>query len=325
MKAIYYDGTLGFTKDYPMPERKAGEALVRVLAAGICRTDLEIVKGYMDFTGIPGHEFVGIVEQCDDTRWEGQRVVGAINCGCGTCAYCLGGLERHCPDRSVLGILGRDGAFAEMLVLPERNLLLVPDVLANEEAVFVEPLAAALEIPEQVSIRPTDRVLVLGDGKLGLLIAQVLHRIGGDLEVVGKHREKLSIISKKGIQTRLPDEMREGRMPDLRYDLVVEATGSARGFEQACTFVRPRGTIVLKSTIAGGAQMNLSPLVVDEITVIGSRCGPFVPAIRWLAERAIDVRSLIGRTFPLEQGLAAFEEASKRETLKVIIAMSNKG
>ena len=319
VKAIYYDGALGFAKDYPMPERKPGEALVRVLAAGICRTDLEIAKGYMDFRGIPGHEFVGVVEQCDEEKWVGRRVVGAINCGCGKCAYCLRGLERHCPDRSVLGIAGRDGAFAEMLVLPEQNIHRVPDALSDEEAIFVEPLAAALEIPEQMSIRPTDRVLVLGDGKLGLLIAQVLHRIGCDPEVVGKHRKKLTILSKKGIRTRLADEtkIREGQ--PLRYDIVVEATGSPEGFEQACAFVRPRGTIVLKSTIAGGARMNLSLLVVNEITVIGSRCGPFAPAIRWLEERAIDVRSLIGRTFPLEEGLAAFEEASKREALKVII------
>ncbi len=320
MKAIYYDGALAFTKEYAMPKRKAGEALVRVLAAGICRTDLEIAKGYMDFRGISGHEFVGVVEQCDEKKWVGRRVVGAINCGCGKCAYCLRGMERHCPDRSVLGISGRDGAFAENLVLPEQNLHRVPDALSDEEAIFVEPLAAALEILEQVSIRPTDRVLLLGDGKLGLLIAQVLHRIGCDPEVVGKHRKNLSILSKKGIRTRPAEdetEMREGQ--PLRYDLVVEATGSPEGFEQACGWVRPRGTVVLKTTLAGASEIDLTPLVVDEITVIGSRCGPFAPAIRWLEERAIDVRSLIGRTFPLEEGLAAFEEASKREALKVII------
>lgn len=323
VKAIYYDGALGYTEDYPMPERRTGEALVRVLAAGICRTDLEIVKGYMDFEGVLGHEFVGIVAACDEAGWMGKRVVGEINCGCGRCAYCLGGLERHCPERSVLGILGRDGAFAETLVVPERNLHLVPDALADEEAIFVEPLAASLEILEQVPIPPTDRVLVLGDGKLGLLIAQVIHRIGCDLVVVGRHREKLSILSKKGIRTYLVDEMEEQREFDLRYDVVVEATGSLEGFERACGLVRPRGMIVLKSTVSGGAEMNLARLVVDEVTVVGSRCGPFAPAIRWLEERALDVQSLIWRTFPLEEGVAAFEEASKREALKVLLKMES--
>lgn len=323
MKAIYYDGTLGFSEIYPTPERGSGEVLVQVLAAGICRTDLEIAKGYMDFEGILGHEFVGVVATCDEAEWMGKRVVGEINCGCGRCAYCLGGLERHCPERSVLGIVGRDGAFAETLVLPERNLHLVPDSLADEEAIFVEPLAASLEILEQMPVRPTDRVAVLGDGKLGLLIAQVIHRIGCDLVVVGRHREKLSILTERGIRTCLDDET-EGRGEfDLRYDVVVEATGSLEGFERACDLVRPRGTVVLKSTVSGGVETNLARLVVDEVVVVGSRCGPFAPAIRWLEEGAVDVRSLIWRTFSLEEGLAAFEEASKREALKVVLKMGS--
>ena len=268
----------------------------------------------MGFRGVLGHEFVGEVEEADDADWLGRRVVGEINCGCGTCSYCLRGLERHCPSRSVLGILDRDGAFAEHLTLPLRNLHVVPDAIPDEEAVFTEPLAAALEIPEQVPLRPTDEVAVLGDGRLGSLIAQVLHLFGCSLLVVGRHEEKLAILRRRGIETVAPDEVEE-----RSFDLVVEATGSAEGLQTAIGLSRPRGTVVLKSTVASTTSFDTARLVVDEITVVGSRCGPFEPALRLLEQRSVDVRSMISATFPLTQGEEAMEYAARRDALKVLL------
>lgn len=316
MKALVFDGTLRFADDYPQPKPSPDEALVRVLLAGICNTDLEIIKGYMGFRGVLGHEFVGIVVEAPDAGIVGKRVVGEINAWCGDCPTCRAGRPTHCPHRTTLGIFGRDGAFAEYLTLPQRNLHLVPDNLSNEAAVFVEPLAAALEILEQVHIRPTDRVAVLGDGKLGLLVAQVLSLTGCALTVVGHHATKLAILARKGIPTTT-------QPPDDRFDVVVECTGQAAGFDLARRLVRPRGTLVLKSTFAGTQETTLAPLVVDEITLLGSRCGPFAPALRLLAAGLIDPAPLISATYPLEEGLVAMERARQRGTLKVLLRVAD--
>ncbi len=313
MKAIVYDGTLRLETEYPQPAPPPGEALVRVRLAGICNTDLEIVRGYMGFRGVLGHEFVGVVEDCADRSLTGQRVVGEINACCGECPFCRAGMPTHCPNRTTLGIWGRDGAFAEYLTLPVRNLHVVPDEVPDEEAVFTEPLAAALEILEQVSIRPTQRVVVLGDGKLGLLVAQVLALTGCDLLVVGHHPEKLAILARRGIATA-----REGEA-EGPADVVVECTGRPEGFTAAKHLLRPRGTLVLKSTYHGRVEADLTALVVDEITLVGSRCGPFAPALRLLQRRWVDVRSLIGAVYPLEEGLVAFARAAEPGMLKVLL------
>ncbi len=314
MRALVYDGQLRFVNDYPAPVLVAGEALVRVELAGICNTDLEITRGYMGFHGVLGHEFVGVVESCPDPAWIGQRVVGEINCYCGTCPTCLAGNPTHCPQRTTLGIGGRDGALADYCVLPVRNLHQVPGNVPDEDAVFTEPLAAALEILEQVHIRPTQSVVVLGDGKLGLLVAQVLRLSGCALLVVGRHRDKLAILEHQGIPIRLASE-------DTREtaDVVIDCTGQAEGFAMARAMVRPRGTLVLKSTFHGLNEVSLTSIVVDEVTLVGSRCGPFAPALRLLAMSLVDVRSLITATYSLEQSPAAFERAQARGALKVLV------
>ncbi len=310
-------------REVPRPEPPPGEALVRVRLAGICHTDQELARGYMSFAGTPGHEFVGEVVALGASDEEpgvplGQRVVGEINAACGTCAACRADLGRHCPTRTVLGILGRDGSFAEYLTLPTRNLHAVPDGVPDETAVFVEPLAAALEILEQVPIRPTDRVVVLGDGKLGQLVARALAATGCALTVVGHHATKRALLASAGI-----DAVAE--LPAERADVVVDCTGRAAGFAEAMRLVRPRGTLVLKSTVADarpGADappLNLAPLVIDEITVVGSRCGPFAPALRALAERRVAVEPLVSADYPLGDGVAAFERAAAPGTLKVLL------
>jgi threonine dehydrogenase-like Zn-dependent dehydrogenase len=314
MRALVYNGQLRLVKDYPRPEPPLGEALVRVRLAGICNTDLEIVRGYMSFQGVLGHEFVGVVEECADESLVGQRVVGEINCYCGECPTCRAGVPTHCPNRTTLGIWGRDGALADYLSLPVANLHIVPEAISDEAAVFVEPLAAALEILEQVQVKPADRVVVLGDGKLGLLVAQVLGLTGCDLVVGGRHEEKLAILQRRGVDARLANEL-----PAEKADVVVDCTGHPGGFAAARGLVKPRGTLVLKSTFHGGVEVNLSMLVVDEITLIGSRCGPFAPALRLLERGLVDVESLISVTYPLGEGLAAFEQAQKKEVLKVLL------
>jgi alcohol dehydrogenase len=314
MRALVYDGQLRLVEDYPRPEPPLGEALVRVRLAGICNTDLEIVHGYMGFRGVLGHEFVGVVEECADGSLVGQRVVGEINCYCGECPTCRAGAPTHCPNRTTLGIGGRDGAFADYLTLPVANLHPVPEAVSDKAAVFVEPLAAALEILEQVQIKPTDRVVVLGDGKLGLLVAQVLGLTGCDLVVGGRHEEKLAILQRRGIDARLADEL-----PTEKADVAVDCTGHPSGFAAARGLVKSRGTLVLKSTFHGGVEVNLSMLVVDEITLVGSRCGPFAPALRLLERGLVDVESLVSATYPLGKGLAAFEEAQKKGALKVLL------
>ncbi|MCA9772434.1 MAG: alcohol dehydrogenase catalytic domain-containing protein, partial [Myxococcales bacterium] len=269
MKALVYDGAVHLA-DRPVPHPGADQALVRVTYSGICNTDLELSRGYMGFQGILGHEFVGVVERSPDPAWTGKRVVGDINYGCGRCAWCARGDAHHCPNRTVLGILNQEGAHAEYLVCPVRNLLEVPDAVADAQAVFTEPVAAAAEILEQVSMGPGEPVAVLGDGKLGLLIAQVLATTGCDLLAIGKHPEKLRTLADRGIKTALV-----GDVADYQAAVVVEATGSPSGFEAAMRLVRPRGTLVLKSTYEGGFHWNPAPLVINEITLVGSRCGPF--------------------------------------------------
>jgi threonine dehydrogenase-like Zn-dependent dehydrogenase len=323
MRALVIDNGLHLKRIYPKPAPPKGEALVRVLQAGVCNTDLELVKGYMKFTGVPGHEFVGVVEQAAG-REEliGRRVAGEINAACGVCDTCRARRPTHCPNRTTLGIDRRDGAFADYLLLPFENLHPLPDSVSNDQAVFVEPLAAACEILQQVNIRPTDRVAVIGDGKLGLLCAQVVALTGCNLIAVGRHAEKLQILQRRGIvSTADPSTIKPGSL-----DIVVEATGTPSGFAAARQLVRPRGTIVLKSTYQGEAlPVNLTSIVVDEITLIGSRCGPFEPAIRLLAHNQIDVESLIQARFSLDDGVAAFEHAARKGTLKVIVEMINTG
>jgi threonine dehydrogenase-like Zn-dependent dehydrogenase len=313
----YWGQELEIVEDYPTPEPPPGEALIRVKLAGICNTDLELVKGYMQFQGIPGHEFVGVVERAPGAEeWQGRRVVGEINAACGHCPTCRAGRPTHCPHRTTLGIAGRDGAFAEYLTLPIRNLLPVPVSLPDEIAVFTEPLAAACEILQQIHVRPTDRVVVLGDGKLGLLCAQTLALTGCDLTAVGHHQEKLDLLAQRGIPTALDDK---SVAPGA--DLVIEATGHPGGYAAARRLVRPRGTIVLKSTYHGSLEANLTMVVVDEVTLVGSRCGPFAPALRLLERGLVDVVPLIQARYPLDQALAAFEHAARPGTLKILVEM----
>ncbi len=317
MKALWLENQqLRLRDDIPLPA-KPGETLVKVRLAGVCGTDLEMVKGYYPFTGIPGHEFVGEIVQSQETLDSGlvgKRVVGEINASCGTCEQCRGGRPTHCENRTVLGILNRDGVFAEYVNLPLENLHLVPDSVSDEAAVFVEPLAAALEIQQQVQIKPTDRILLVGAGRLGQLIAQTLALTGADLRVVARHPLQQKLLAERGI--KLVDE---ADVQPWRYDVVVEATGSTAGFDLARKAIRPRGTFVLKSTYKGEMTLNLSPVVVDEITIVGSRCGPFAPALRLLEKKEVDPTVLIAAEFGLTDGLRAFEEAEKRGMLKVVV------
>lgn len=314
MQALTFKKSLTVKKNLP-PAGLPNECRVRVLLAGLCSTDLEITKGYMGFSGIPGHEFVGVVEKSDDPRWIGKRVVGEINAACGDCCFCLRGMKSHCARRTVLGILGRNGSFAEFLSLPTQNLHPVPDEISDEEAVFVEPLAAAFRILEQLPIRFEDRVTLLGDGKLGLLIAQAL-KGKCRLVVIGRHPERRDLVEKWGIDFLSASETNPLRKLS---DIVIDATGSSSGFALAQQLVRPQGTIVLKTTCAGKPKVDLARVVIDEVTVIGSRCGPFKPALEALAQKKIDVRSLIEETFPLKKGKEAFRKAAKRGVLKVLL------
>jgi len=319
MKALYFDQKLSL-RDLPKPAPRPGEALIRVSSAGICNTDLEITRGYMGFRGVLGHEFAGRVEACEDSSWIGRRVVGEINLPCGQCEFCRAGLGNHCPDRAVLGISNKDGAFAEYLTLPVRNLHALPDSVEDLQAVFVEPLAAALEILEQVPVKKFKQCVVLGDGKLGQLIARVLKPHCQNLRVVGKHESKLALLQAAGIETRsLVALTARLPAPEDKPDLVIEATGSPSGLSLAFQLIRPRGTIVLKSTFHGQADLNLTPVVVDEVTLIGSRCGPFTKAIDLLASGQLDLQPLISRVMPLEQGPEAMKKAREKDTLKIIL------
>ena len=316
MRGLWLEGgAIRVRDDLPAPAPPPGEALVRVLAAGVCNTDLELVRGYYPFTGIPGHEFVGRVESAPGAKeWEGRRVVGEINASCGRCAACAAGRRTHCERRTVLGIVSRNGAFAESLTLPLENLHEVPEGIPDEAAVFTEPLAAALEVQEQVGVGPQDRVVVVGDGKLGNLVAQTLALTGCALTVVGRHAAKLALLEERGIATGSADAIRAGQA-----DIAVECTGNPEGFELARSAVRPRGTIVLKSTYAGRTSLDISRIVVDEVTLVGSRCGPFAPALRLLAEGRVDVAPLVHARFPLADAVAAFAEAARPDVLKVLV------
>lgn len=318
MKALHFDGELSL-RDVSKPRPGADEALIRVMLAGVCGTDIQILNGYSGFRGIPGHEFIGRVEECENPKWAGKRVVGEINVSCGDCDFCLWGLGRHCPRRTVMGIVNRDGAFAEYTVLPVFNLHAVPDSVSDEAAVFVEPLAAAAEILEQVTIRPRVRVAVLGDGRLGLLVAQVLYQARAQVTLLGRHPWKLDLAHSWGIQVSgLGDEHARKN----KYSIVVEATGSPSGLDAAFRLVEPRGTIVMKSTFHGMAQFDTAKLVVDEVTLVGSRCGTFARAIDLLAKGNVKVDQLVSKTFSLDDGVAAFEYVRKNSPLKVLLRMA---
>ncbi|WP_437806704.1 MDR/zinc-dependent alcohol dehydrogenase-like family protein [Sorangium sp. So ce1078] len=327
MRALVWDGTAARVVDRDPPSITAGMAVVEVRCAGICNTDLEITKGYMDFRGTLGHEFVGEVVD-GPAAWRGRRVVGEINFACGRCSTCARGLGRHCPARTVMGIAGADGALAERVAVPVANLHAVDDRVDDEAAVFTEPLAAAFAILEQVRVAPGASALVFGDGKLGLLIAQVLHQAGARVLAVGKHEEKLALLRAQGIATELfrpvaPVDagaaLPQGAWAGEPAEIVVEATGTAEGFMRAVRATRPRGTLVLKSTVAGLSSVHLAELVIHEITVVGSRCGLFEPALRALEARTVDVRPLVSARVPLERAEEALQAAAAPGVLKVLV------
>ena len=317
MKALRVDRKKLHVREIDKPTR-GDEALVRVHLSGICNTDLEIARGYGGFKGTIGHEFVGVVEESPEDSMLGQRVVGEINAGCGKCELCKAGDPRHCAGRTVLGIHGRDGAHAEFLRLPLANLIAVPDMVEDEHAVFTEPLAAACGILERVAINKNTRVAVTGDGKLGLLCAQVIALSGAPVLLVGKHAEKLRIAERRGIETSM---LRDATKHKREFDVVVEASGSASGFATALEMLRPRGALVLKSTFAGvdPATIDQVRLVVDEISIVGSRCGRFQPALDLLKKGAIDIDSLISEEYSLDKGVHAMERAEKKGVLKVFL------
>jgi threonine dehydrogenase-like Zn-dependent dehydrogenase len=315
MKALRVENKRVAVKEVDKPERDS-EAIVRVLLSGICNTDLEIARGYANFTGTIGHEFVGIVESAADTTLIGKRVVGEINAGCGRCDLCRTGDSRHCPNRTVLGIVGRDGAHAEFLRLPEINLLLVPEKIVDEHAVFTEPLAAACGILERVNITSDDRVVVIGDGKLGLLCVQVLALTGASVLLVGKHAEKRRIAERRGIESCT---VKQAQKKSREFDIAVEAAGSASGFELALSLLKPRGSLVLKTTFHGTTEIPAAQIVVNEISVVGSRCGRFTPALNLLRKSAVDVDSLISAEFPLSSGVSAMKRAGEPGVLKVLL------
>jgi threonine dehydrogenase-like Zn-dependent dehydrogenase len=316
VKALRFENQSLQVSEIDRPKR-SGEALVRVTMAGVCSTDLEIVRGYAGFSGVLGHEFVGVVEDSPDRSQIGRRVVGEINTGCGRCEGCRRGDPRHCPARAVLGIRGRDGAFAEYLTLPPENLRFPADTVTDRQAIFTEPLAAACQILDQVTVVPTTRAAVIGDGKLGQLVARTLQTTGAEITMIGKHATKLALAAKAGVQT-LAFPFQTNDKPS-NFDLVVEASGSAGGLQLATEIARPQGTIILKSTFAGEASLNTSRIVVNELKILGSRCGRFEPALALLAQGKIEVESLIAHEFPLSDGVAAIQKAATPGALKVLI------
>jgi threonine dehydrogenase-like Zn-dependent dehydrogenase len=313
MLAVCLNGTVS-VRNQPRPRRPDGYALIRLLGGGICNTDLELQRGYYGFRGTPGHEFVGEVIAADDSHWIGERVVGEINLACGACEWCRRGLGRHCPKRTVLGIVRHPGAFREFLTLPERNLHRVPREISTEQAVFVEPVAAACEILDQTRIPAGAPVAVLGDGKLGLLIGQVLNAHGAEVHQYGHHKEKLRIAAAMGIDVR-----KGKKTPVAAYDWVVDATGSSLGLTQAVKMTRPRGTVIMKSTVHGLVAIDSAPVIVNEITLVGSRCGRFEPALKLLRSGRVRVDDLISEALPLKKAALAFRRAAQPGAMKVLL------
>jgi len=313
MRALVLDPELILREDYSDPAPAPGESIVRVRMAGICGTDLELARGYMSYRGVPGHEFVGEVVDTKTPALAGRRVVGEINAACGRCAWCLDGLGRHCPNRTVLGIVGRDGAFAEFLGLPDENLIALPDSISDELGVFVEPVAAIYEIFEQTKLRRDHKIVVLGDGRLGALAAIVLCAEDYAPVLAGHHRDKLDRLAALGLEVKLEDQLDPG------FDVVIDCAGNSAGLNRALALVRPRGTVILKSTAAVGASLNLAQAVVNEITIVGSRCGRFGPAIAELASGKIDPRPLVSSIFPLDDAPAAFTAAGRSPNFKVLL------
>ena len=314
MKAVHLESGKVSVRAIPVPARPPGFALIRMLVAGICSTDLELQRGYYGFSGIPGHEFVGEVVEADDTGLIGKRVAGEINLACGACDFCAAGLSRHCPNRTVLGIVKHPGAFAECLLLPENNLHLIPDALPSEHAVFIEPIAAACEILDQLPIPAGECVAVLGDGKLGLLIAQVLKAHGAQVTLYGRHEAKLRLARKTGIETCISSDL-----PRAAFPVVVDATGAAEGLRAALSMARPRGTVVMKSTVHGEVPIDAAAVIVNEITLLGSRCGRFEPALEALSSGKINVAEMISGEYPLHRAPEAFEEAARPGVLKILL------
>ena len=313
MRALLLNPELILRNDYPDPAPAPGESIVRVRMAGICGTDLELARGYMTYRGVPGHEFVGEVVDTQTRALAGHRVVGEINASCGRCVWCFDGLGHHCPNRTVLGILGRDGAFAEYLRLPDRNLIPLPDSIFDDLGVFVEPVAAAYEIFEQTNLRRDDRIAVLGDGRLGALTAIVLRAENYAPVLAGHHRDKLDRLAALGLEVQLEEQLDPG------FDVVIDCTGNSAGLNQALALVRPRGKVILKSTAAAGASLNLAKAVVNEITIVGSRCGRFAPAIAAIASGKVDPRPLISAILPLEDAPAALAAAGRSPNFKVLL------
>ncbi len=320
MKAVVFDNELKLDNNYAKPTPKEGEVLIKTIMTGICNTDLEITKGYMGYKGVLGHEFVGEVVEVGskkDENWLNKRVVGEINCGCNHDEWCYKGLQRHCPNRQTLGIWQKDGCFSEYFTLPVENIFEISNNVSNEEATFVEPIAAAVEITEQLHIKPCDKVALLGDGKLGLCISLVLSALNVDFVHIGKHQNKLDISKNAGAKTKLLSEIDENDRKS--FDVVIEATGSTGGFETSLSLTKPRGVLVLKSTIAAKEGLNLAPVVIDEITVLGSRCGQFAPAIRLLEKGKINIKPLISKIYPVDKALEAFEKNKQKDILKVLL------
>jgi threonine dehydrogenase-like Zn-dependent dehydrogenase len=315
MLAVHLKNRRVEVRRVPRPRVPEGFALLRLLCGGICNTDLELQRGYYGFAGIPGHEFVGEVVEASRRELIGRRVVGEINLDCGGCEWCRKGLGRHCPRRTVLGIVKHPGAFREFLTLPERNLHVVPDSVPTEQAVFIEPLAAAAEILDQVQIPCSSAVAVLGDGKLGLLVAQVLQAYGYRVHEFGRHKDKLRIAARAGVETEVVKE----RLPAAEYEWVVDATGSPKGLADAVKMTRPRGTIIMKSTVHGLAGFDTAPMIVNEITLVGSRCGRFEPAIEMLKNGVVNVADMISERMPLDRAPQAFRTAAKPGVLKVLL------
>ena len=320
MKALVYDNELKLDKNYPNPTVKDNEVLIKTSMVGICNTDYEITQGYMGYKGVIGHEFVGVVCEVGknvDKNLLNKRVVGEINCACNDCSWCHQGLQRHCPNRSTLGIWQKDGCFSEYFTLPKENVIEISDNIDDTTATFTEPLAAAYEILEQVHIKPDAKVAILGDGKLGLCISLVFSALNIDYIHIGKHEEKLAISKNLGAKTMLLSEIKEEDKKS--FDVVVEATGSTGGFETSASLVKPRGTLVLKSTIVAREGLNLASIVVDEVNIVGSRCGQFRPILRLLEKGKIDVKPLVSAVYGVDEFERAFKENSKRGSLKVLV------